>query len=235
MADDAVLSEIPGDFEETYGYAFRDPELIRLAMVDPSYVRPRGPRRGRPHNRRLEHVGDAAIRLHLRLYLFHAFPYYETSDMEERVSHWVSNRVLADVARNIDLAGFLLYEAEDGDITERQLACGIEAVLGALMIDGGCDAVRAFVSKWVIPNLPAFAVMVGADNPKGALQTRVVRRGMENPFYATVSDGDETGERVVVVEAWANERLLGTGRGRSPRDASVAAARDALSRLEDRP
>lgn len=233
MADADDLSEIPGDFEETYECTFRDPSWIALAMVDPTYVHPRGPRRGRPHNRRLEHIGDAAVRLHLRLHLFRAYPYFESCDIEERVSQWVSNRVLADVARAIGLDEFILYDGTTGGISERQLACGLEAVLGALMVDGGYEAMGAFVEAWVIPNLPDVAL--AAENPKGELQNAVQRRGMGSPAYVTVSDTDGSGGRIVVVEAWANGQLLGTGRGRSPRDGSVMAARDALSRLEEEP
>ncbi len=236
MCDDAEMEEVQGDFDETYGYLFRDRSALFTALTDPSFLGSAQCRKGRAHNRRYEIVGDAVIRLALREHLFVTRPYFEVSDIEPVVAKWVSNVVLAEVAASMGLDGFLSARTLDSvafgtEFSVRQLACVLEAVLGAIHFDGGYDVVRAFVEEWIVPRLPA-QTQQDETSPKTILQHRIHRDDQKDPNYVEESAEGIGPERRVVVAVYAGLEFLGRGEGISRNEASLAAASDALARLE---
>lgn len=235
MSELNEFEEIPEDFEETFGIRFSDPKLIQIALSDPSYVGGRTKHPARENNRRLEHVGDGFVSLVLREYLYRAYGYFEASDFQEYVSAWASNAQLAEVARDIGLDEFVLAAPlrfpDDAEFpTTRQLACAFEAVVGAIFVDAGYEAARAFLHAYLIPRLPRQLAV--EENPKGRLQDTVTRSGRPNPRYEVVAEGREEAGRRVVSRVYAGDDLLGEGEGTSPRRAHLAAAQNALARLE---
>jgi len=139
---------------------------------------------------------------------------------------------LARVARRLELGCFLRLgrgeERSGGRDKETLLADALEALLGALWLDGGADPVRAFFAEWFADEIAAALAAGGDDNPKGELQERLQRAGQAAPRYVVVAESGPAHARHFQVDVFAGETQLGTGTGASKREAEMHAARIAL-------
>lgn len=235
---EADPSEIPGDIEETYGYAFRNPQLAIEAMTDPSCYHPAAPRPSTPHNRRLELLGDSVLRTIVLEHLLSTHAFLDVNAMQDRVGWWASNEVLARIAAAIGLDGFVLALAISSPSDrprpprrhgERHLACGLEALVGAIQVDRGYEAAKTFVLEWILPHM--LDTPVPEESPKDLLRRMLLKQRGCNPAYVIVSEGQGLSGYEYVVRVMGEDVTLGTGTASSKRDADFAAARDALSRL----
>ncbi|MCS6902034.1 MAG: putative dsRNA-binding protein, partial [Myxococcales bacterium] len=110
------------------------------------------------------------------------------------------------------------------------LADAVEALVGAVYLDGGLEAARKLVRRVVADGIQNATELRGAD-PKSALQEEIQARREPVPVYRIVGTQGPEQDRWFLVEVHTGERLLGQGQGRSKKLAERAAARDALSRL----
>ena len=142
---------------------------------------------------------------------------------------------LARVARRLDLGRFLLLgrgEArEGGRDRDSLLADALEAVLGALWLDGGAAAVRKVFAAWFADEIEVALAAGSDDNPKGDLQERLQREGREPPRYEVVEESGPSHELLFRVEVFRGTESLGKGEGSTKRQAEMNAARQALDRL----
>ena len=135
-------------------------------------------------------------------------------------------------------------QAEDAEATETEteeqsggrgrksvLADALEAVLGALWLDGGPEAARRAFETWFAGEIAAAVEAGGDDNPKGELQERLQRAGQAAPRYEVVAESGPAHARHFQVDVFAGESQLGTGTGASKREAEMNAARIALAAL----
>jgi len=145
----------------------------------------------------------------------------------------VNRRALAERARALGLDRLVRLgrgERRSGGRTKDSiLANAFEAVLGALYLDGGLEAARAFLER----ELPADQLERAArqPDPKTSLQERLQAAGRTPPHYETVATRGPAHAREFEVEVRVGSALLGSGSGRSKRDAEQAAARSALAQL----
>src|SRR6185503_7772667 len=125
------------------GHAFANPDLLRQALTHRSY--------GTPNNERLEFVGDAVLGFVVALTLYERFPDTPEGQLTRARAHLVREDTLAQVARRIDLGGAIrLGEGElksGGADRPSILADAMEAMFGAIFLDGGFDAVDAAISR----------------------------------------------------------------------------------------
>ncbi|MCC6918622.1 MAG: ribonuclease III [Alphaproteobacteria bacterium] len=190
-----------------------------------------------PSYERLEFLGDRVLGLVVAEMLWHRFPAEPEGMLARRYAGHVRREALAEVARTIDLGRFILLargeEEEGGRAKEGTLADCLEAVIGALYLDGGLDAAARFIHRhWE----RRIAERTPPREPKTALQEWAQGRGLPLPRYETVaSDGPDHAPAFTVAVS-IEGRPAATATGKSKRIAERAAAAALLAVLagEDR-
>lgn len=216
---------------ERLGYAFRDQELLRSALTHRSY--------GASHNERLEFVGDAVLNCVVGAALFDRFPHLAEGGLSRARAALVNQETLARVARGLALgAEIRLGEGEfrsGGPDRPSILADALEAVFGAVFVDGGYEAARsAIVRSYGDLLARADPAALGKD-AKTRLQEWLQGRRMPVPEYAVVGTSGEAHAQVFDVECRiAALGIVAAGRGASRRVAEQAAATDALAAIDAR-
>jgi len=235
----AVDNSLTLPIETILGHQFAKPALLREALTHRSASPRAGARRkasakhGAGSNERLEFVGDRVLGLLMAEWLAERFPEEQEGALGRRLSHLVSQPVLARVAESIGLEDALDVspgEARAG-VKKRAtvLADALEAALGAVYLDGGLAPARAFVRRAWEPAMTAQAEP--PKDAKTALQEWAQTRGPDLPVYAVAgrSGPPHAPEFTVTVTAAGG---TGTGVAASKRAAETAAAADLLRQVQ---
>jgi ribonuclease-3 len=203
------------------GYTFRRPELLRQALTHRSF--------GVPNNERLEFVGDAVLNCVVGLTLYERFPALPEGDLSRVRAGLVNRDTLARVARRLDLGpGILLGEGEQrsgGAERPSILADALEAVFGAVFMDGGFDAARRVIDACYADVLrDADPAALGKD-PKTLLQEWLQARRWPVPEYVVKGTTGMAHAQQFTVECRIPALAIAvTGEGSSRRAAEQAAA-----------
>jgi ribonuclease-3 len=210
------------------GYAFRDPALLRQALTHRSY--------GTPNYERLEFVGDAVLDCVVALALFERFPGTPEGDLSRARAHLVNQETLAQVARRLDLGAALrLGEGElrsGGADRASILADALEAVFGAVFLDGGFDAARTVVDAVFADVLREVDPATLGKDPKTRLQEWLQAKRVAVPEYAIVGTSGEAHAQRFEVECRIPQlAVVATGIGTSRRSAEQDAAHKALAAI----
>lgn len=233
MSDsDSIPSQDLEALQQTLGHSFQDVELLESALRHASFAH-ESP--GRSSNERLEFLGDAVVGLVVAHCLFEAHRDWSEGDLTRGLSALVDKQSLAELGRRVGLGRFILLgrteRSSAGETKETILADATEAVIGALFLDGGLEAVRAFVVRSFAAAFEADAPKVGRD-PKTLLQELMVAQSGSFPSYRmTLDTGIEGDGERFEVEVWVERERLGRGLGRSKRLAERAAAETALDQI----
>jgi ribonuclease-3 len=210
------------------GHRFANATRLREALTHRSRAHEEGgPAAG---NERLEFLGDAALGLVVGELLMEALPDADEGALSLARASAVNRGALARAARALELGQWLRLgrgEARSGGRDKDSiLANGFEALLGALYLDGGLAAVRALVVRELAPTLE-LATSARRD-AKTALQEALQARAQPPAEYRVLAERGPDHAREFEVEVSCGSRVLGTGVGRTKREAEQAAARQAL-------
>lgn len=220
--------------ENIIGYKFRDLSLLHTALTHSSYAN----EHDIESNERLEFLGDSVLGLTISDYLFKEYPNLPEGALTKMRSIIVSEYSLAVVARDINLGDYLLLgRGEDrtgGRKRNSILADGVEAIIGAIYIDGDFC-----ISANIVLNLlkeQIFAVSDGTSmrDYKTELQEYVQSRSKNGVKYSIVEERGPDHAKLFIIDVFHEGVLLGKGRGRSKKEAEQNAARDALRFLQSR-
>jgi ribonuclease-3 len=210
------------------GHRFQNATLLRQALTHPSAAGP-----GAPSYERLEFLGDRVVGLIIADLLFQRFPGEAEGALARRHAALVRRETLAEVAETLALGDHVIFargerEAGTGD-NPAILADAMEAVIGALYLDGGLAAARGFVVPFWTPLMEADGTP--PQDAKTALQEWAQGRGLPLPTYREVDrQGPDHAPRFTV-EAAVEGEAPARGRGSSKRLAEQAAAEDLLARV----
>ncbi|HZD23253.1 MAG TPA: ribonuclease III [Acidimicrobiia bacterium] len=217
-------------FEDGLGYTFSQPALLRLALTHRS-VSSDNPSRN--DNERLEFLGDAVLQLVVTDLLFESYPHLAEGQMAKVRAAVVSRETLSDIARDLQVGAYVELapseEATGGREKDSILADALEAIIGALYLDGGVDAARAMILRFWSDRVAERAKRPGVKDYKTRLQEHLAREGTR-PSYEVVGTGPDHDRRFTAVVS-INGTEYGTGEGRSKKQAEQAAARVALEIL----
>jgi len=216
---------------ERLGLPIRDRDLLEQALVHSSWLHEH-PDAARGHNERLEFLGDAVVNLAVSEALFRRHPNDDEGVLSARRAAIVSTPGLARLAARLDLGSFLLLgegEAQRGGrVRPSLLASAFEALLGAIYIDLGWDAVRDWVHAWAEDELAADSALAALKSPKSRLQEHTQRTTGERPEYRILEAVGPDHEKQFRIEVAVGGRTLGVGEGPSRRIAETFAAAQAL-------
>lgn len=219
--------------ERRLGHAFADPELLRRALSHRSWVAESGDLHS---NERLEFLGDAVLGWVIADLVFRQYADLAEGALTDLRKSVVNAQALAEVAGELELGDHILLGRGEDQAGGRQkksiLSDALEAVLGAVYLDGGHDVAFALVERLFVPKLDAALDMLHTLDFKSALQERLARVGRVSPDYKVRSTGPDHDKRFFARVLVAKE-LLGEGEGRSKKAAEQIAASAALAALAD--
>ena len=217
------------ELERRLGHAFRDKELARQAVTHRSF--------GTPHNERLEYLGDSLLNCAVATLLYEKFPKLPEGDLSRLRASLVNQSSLSEVASALGLGDLLRLgegELKSGGFRRPSiLADAFEALLGAVYLDAGFDAVRAAVERLMGEKLEGRDRMPVDKDPKTALQEHLQGRKLALPRYSVQRTEGEAHDQTFTVECRVDDLgVVATGQGTSRRAAEQAAAEGVLAQLE---
>jgi ribonuclease III len=212
----------------------RDRALIAQALTHSSWMHEH-PGEAAGHNERLEFLGDAVINLAISEALYAHHPEDDEGLLSSRRAAIVSTTGLARLAGRIGLGEELrLGEGEaqrGGRLRPSLLASTLEAVAGAILVDGGWEVARDWVTRVAEHEIRAGLPPAALKSPKSRLQEHTQRTSGARPEYRLLEAVGPDHEKVFRVEVVVDGRALGTGVGPSRRTAETNAAAEALAAL----
>jgi len=227
--------EDPQSFAARLALPIRDSRLLLRALTHRSYLNENP--QALEDNERLEFLGDAVLDFVVGAWLYQRFPEMNEGEMTRLRASLVSTERLGEFGRQIQINRALRIghgEEEGGGRTRTSMLCNaFEALVGALYLDGGIPAVDAFLAPLMPEAVERIMDSESDRDPKSLLQEWAQARGYGAPQYRIVEEHGPDHSKDFVVEALVNGRAVARGEGRSKQAASKAAARDALTSLEN--
>ena len=216
---------------ENLGREFNDPELLRRAMAHRSWC---AENPGTQSNERLEFLGDAVLGLIVTAHVYRLYPDLPEGQLAQVRASVVNAATLAEAAEELEIGpALLLGKGEDASMGREKptiLADAMEAVIGAVYLDGGWDAAAKLVLGALGERISEAAAGPGASDYKTRLQELAAHRFDELPKYDVQGDGPDHAKHFTAT-VYLRGRALGTGQGRSKKQAEQAAARAAWATL----
>jgi ribonuclease-3 len=221
------------ELQHRLGHKFSNPDLARQALTHRSF--------GTPHNERLEFLGDSLLNCAVATILYERFASLPEGDLSRLRATLVNQVSLSEVASGLGLGERLRLgegELKSGGFRRPSiLADAVEALLGAVYLDAGFEAVRGSVLHLLGDKLEsAGSKPVVEKDPKTALQELLQGRGLALPRYAVQKTEGEAHEQTFIVECRVDDLgAVATGKGPSRRAAEQAAAEGVLAQIEKAP
>lgn len=214
--------------------SFQDPQLLITALTHRSALN-ESLSTATESNERLEYLGDAVLELAASKFLFLLYPDKPEGELTAFRSALVKTTTLAEVASDLEL-GQKMYlskgeEAGQGRLNVSLLANTFEAVLGALYLDQGFEAVEAFLQQHLFPRFEQILQDKSYIDAKSLFQEKVQARGLPTPEYRVVSERGPDHDKEFTAEVVVAGKAYGRGDGKSKQAAQQAAARDALDKM----
>lgn len=204
---------------------FRDPELLRQALRHRSA--------GKPHNERLEFLGDAILGMLVSDALYRKFPKASEGELTQARSHLVREPTLAEIGREQNLGDRLELGPGEmksgGHRRDSILADAVEAVIAAVYLDSGLVAAQTLVADWFGGRLQLSLEKSPGKDPKTKLQEWLQSKQHALPVYRLIQAGGSDHERTFDVECVLEHlAIITSGSGSSVKSAEANAARKAL-------
>lgn len=222
--------------EKNINYNFKDKQLITTALVHKSYMNdPNKLERITSHNERLEFLGDAVLELVTTDYLYKNLSKAEGM-MTSLRSSLVNTTALAKIGRKLsfDLEIFLSpgEKAELGKARKSIVADSVEAVIGAIYLDGGIKSADRFIQENVLIYLEDIIKNKTWKDKKTILQEKIQEKLKLTPKYKIISSQGKDHEKTFVTGVFVGAEKLAEGEGKSKQKAETDAAQKALETLE---
>lgn len=223
------MSGISGILTERLGYSFESEELVELALTHRSH--------SSRNYERLEFLGDSILGFTISAYLFKNFPDLSEGELTRLRASLVRKESLARIARDLELGKHLRLgsgELKSGGFDRDSiLADALEALFGAIFIDGGIEAARAAILRVYQEQLQSVDPRSIQKDPKTRLQELLQKKMQSTPDYEVLEVLGEAHAQTFTVQCTVPglEQAI-TGKGRSRRTAEQNAAKQALALLK---
>lgn len=222
------------ELQEKIGYQFQEEMLLKQALTHSSFANEQKINKLKNYER-LEFLGDAVLEL-----ISSEFLYNENVDMPEgqltrlRAS-MVCEPALAYCARDINLNSYILLgkgeEATGGRTRDSIISDVMEAVIGAIFLDGGIENAKKFIYRFVLSDLENKILFLDS---KTLLQEEIQKKNTAQLRYELVGETGPDHDKQFQVEAYLNNQLIGCGVGRTKKSAEQQAAYEALLKMKGR-
>ena len=220
------------DLEVAIGYRFHNITLLQNALTHSSYANERW-HDSLMSNERLEFLGDSILGMVVAEYLYTQFPNRPEGELTRMRADMVCEVSLAKVANTVGMGKHLLLgngeEQGGGRSRASLLADAMESVIAAAYLDGGMEAAKGIISRFILCNVP-LTKLSNADY-KTALQERIQQKKNQVLSYQLVGESGPDHDKQFVVEVSLNGEAVGRGTGSSKKRAEQDAAKNAMETL----
>ena len=229
MASGYSLEEL----EKRIGYVFENKALLKQALTHSSYANEQKIRKNGDYER-LEFLGDAVLELMASEHLFKTNPDMPEGKLTKLRSSVVCEPALAQCAKDIELGSFMLLgkgeEATGGRFRESITSDVMEALIGALYLDGGFQMAHKFVHKFILSDLESRILFYDS---KTVLQEIIQKKPNQKLVYELIEEKGPDHNKEFTVEAILNGKKVGVGQGKTKKAAEQKAAYEAILLLRD--
>lgn len=220
-------------FEQKIGYTFRDKALITQALTHSSFVNEQKINK-KPDYERLEFLGDAVLEMLSSAFLYRSFPEKKEGEMSKMRASLVCEPALAYDSDALELRNFIQLgkgeEATGGRNKESIIADVMEAVIGALYLDGGIQEAKRYVDTYVLSNIDAVQMFVDS---KSILQEIAQGENLGEIKYEICGESGPEHDKIFEVRVFVGEKKLGEGAGKTKKAAEQQAAYQAVLVLKN--
>lgn len=227
------MKEMLQELQKRIGYTFKDESLLKQALTHSSFANEQKINKLKNYER-LEFLGDAVLELISSEFLFREHEELPEGQLTKLRASMVCEPALAYCARDIDLGAYILLgrgeEATGGRNRDSIISDVMEAVIGAIFLDGGIENAKAYIDRFVLSDLDNKMLFIDS---KTLLQEEVQKRSDAQLRYELVSEQGPEHDKEFRVAAYLNNALIGSGTGRTKKSAEQQAAYEALKRLRD--
>ncbi len=217
------------NFEALIGYRYKNIELLKEALTHSSYANEG--KKNSKNNERLEFLGDSVLSIIVAEHLFTHYKHLPEGELTKLRASLVCEKSLHKFAKKIKLGDFLHLGKGEENTGGRErpsiLADAFEAVIASIYLDDGLESAREFVLKFVPEHIDMNTVSVLSDY-KTALQEIIQKNREEKIEYVLVNEVGPDHNKSFLVEVHLNSNIIGTGKGRSKKQAEQYAAKEAL-------
>lgn len=225
-----TLSEL----EARIGYQFRDKQLLKQAVTHSSYTNEQRINRAANYER-VEFLGDAVLELVSSEFLFYKYPDITEGELTKMRASMVCEPSLAFCARDIELGEFLLLgkgeKCTGGRQRESITSDAMEAMIGAIYLDGGMEAAKDFINRFILSDLETKQLFYDS---KTNLQELIQGKWKKDFQYVLVEEAGPEHNKTFSVEVLMDAVMIGKGSGRTKKAAEQQAAYQALMMLRER-
>ncbi len=219
------------EFQANIGIVFKDDRILKEALTHRSYL---NENQDWPcaYNERLEFLGDAVLELVVTKYLFRSMPKSEEGELTMMRAALVNTKMLAKIAKAIDLERHLLLSKGEkaqtgGRAIETILADAFEALIGAIYLDQGYDEAEKFIKDKIITRVDEVRKQ-GYKDPKSVLQEKAQDALKITPTYKVIEENGPEHQKTFKVGVYLGKDLVVLGEGQSKQEAETEAAEKAL-------
>ena len=222
------------EFQEVIGYEFQEPGLLQQALTHSSYA---NEKRMKKHsdNERLEFLGDAVLEIISSEYLYHQFPDLQEGELTKMRASLVCEQTLANCTRQMQLGDYLLLGRGEDHTGGRKrssiLSDALEAVIGAIYLDGGFASAKEFILKFILTDIAHKQLFFDS---KTILQETVQGQNLGAMSYKLVGESGPDHDKVFRIELWIGSQKMSTGEGHTKKAAEQEAAYQALIHLQEK-
>lgn len=219
------------EFESVLNHTFANQDFLEQALVHRSYLNEH-PDFPLGHNERLEYLGDAVLELVVSNYLYHHYPNPE-GDLTNWRASLVNAKSLSEVAQRLQLESWIMMsrgEAKEKNTKARQnmQANAVEAVIGALYLDGGLPVAEQFIQTYILSKLEAILETESYVDPKSKFQEKSQAILGVTPNYKVLREWGPDHDKHFLMGVFVGSEQVATGEGASKQEAQVAAAANGL-------
>lgn len=220
--------------EERIGYCFNNSSLLKQALTHSSFTNERKINKTGNYER-LEFLGDAVLELVSSEFLFREHPAMPEGELTKTRASMVCESSLAFCARDLELGQFMMLgkgeETTGGRDRESIVSDGMEAVIGAIYLDGGMEAAKAFINRFILSDLEDKQLFYDSKSNLQELMQGVLKKEF---CYELLEESGPEHDKTFRVAVTMEGKCLGAGTGRTKKAAEQQAAYKALLFLRDK-
>lgn len=212
-------------------YRFRKKSILDQSLTPKSYCKI-NPDKGLKDNERLEFLGDAVLNVCISSYLYKKYPFYNEGNLTQLKNQLVSFSFLLKAARRMNISDYLRLPAKDIEVQPSALACGLEALIAAVYLDGGFKRAYDFILANLKDDIRCVEEGKGERDYKSLLQEVCLRKFRYVPKYETIKEEGPQHKKNFTVSVNILGSLYGIGTGRTKKEAHQLCAKEALKKLK---
>lgn len=212
-------------------YEFKNEQLIKKAFTHSSYAYERKDKL--ESNERLEFLGDAVLELISSEYIFQHYPNLSEGEMTKVRAGVVCEKTLYKIAQENRFNDFLKVGKceKNGNKSKAMLADCVEAIIGAIYLDGGYVAAKEYILRYLPKYVVEYVNGLGVKDYKTTLQEELQKNPDCKIEYVVEKETGPEHDKMFFVNVLNNNILLGNGKGKTKKEAEQQAAKKALRKI----